>query len=81
MSNTCTCVIATLVDYGDQVIRDQLVRGIADQEILADLLGELPFRDREHQVTGWAGAARARCPDHRGRRERERLCPARNTSC
>ena len=28
------------VDYADMVIQDQLVRGIADHEILADFLGD-----------------------------------------
>ena len=30
----------TVIDYSDEVILDQLVRGISDKEILADLLGE-----------------------------------------
>ena len=30
----------TIVDYSEEVILDQLVRGLADKEILADLLGE-----------------------------------------
>ena len=30
----------TSVDYSEQVILDQLIRGLADKEILADLLGE-----------------------------------------
>ena len=30
----------TVVDYSEEVILDQLVRGISDKEILADLLGE-----------------------------------------
>ena len=28
------------MDYSDEVIQDQLVKGLADQEILADLLGD-----------------------------------------
>ena len=40
MSNTCICKEVNTVDYADMVIQDQLLRGIADQEILADLLGD-----------------------------------------
>ena len=40
MSSTCICNEVYTVDYADMVIQDQLVRGIADQEILADLLGD-----------------------------------------
>ena len=29
-----------IIDYADHVIQDQLIRGIADHEILADLLGD-----------------------------------------
>ena len=39
----------TIVDYSEEVILDQLVRGINDKEILADLLGEtktdMPLQD------------------------------------
>ena len=36
----CKCGVDKDIDYSDKVIQDQLVRGIADQEILADLLGD-----------------------------------------
>ena len=39
-SHTCGCGKTNDIDYSDNVIQDQLVRGIADQEILADLLGD-----------------------------------------
>ena len=39
----------TIVDYSEEVILDQLVRGISDREILSDLLGEtktdMPLQD------------------------------------
>ena len=37
---TCTCSAVKEVDYSSSVIQDQLIRGIADQDILADLLGD-----------------------------------------
>ena len=40
ISHTCGCGKTNNIDYSDNVIQDQLVRGIADQEILADLLGD-----------------------------------------
>merc|ERR1711867_297190 len=36
-SPTCN----TMVDYSEEVIMDQLIRGISDKEILSDLLGEV----------------------------------------
>lgn len=40
ITSTCTCGRANTIAYEDSVIQDQLVRGIADQDILADLLGD-----------------------------------------
>ena len=40
VASTCVCGVDKTIDYSDKVIQDQLVRGIADQEILADLLGD-----------------------------------------
>ena len=40
----------TVVDYSEEVILDQLVRGISDREILADLLGETKSRRRLNRV-------------------------------
>ena len=40
MSNTYICNEVNTVDYANMVIQDQLLRGIADQEIIADLLGD-----------------------------------------
>ena len=37
---TCACSRVKEVDYSNSVIQDQLIRGIADQDILADLLGD-----------------------------------------
>ena len=38
-SITCSSCNAA-IDYSEEVISDQLVRGIADEDILADLIGE-----------------------------------------
>ena len=40
ITHHCTCGRDSMVDYSDEVIQDQLVKGLADQEILADLLGD-----------------------------------------
>ena len=40
VTHHCTCGKDNRVDYSDEVIQDQLVKGLADQEILADLLGD-----------------------------------------
>ena len=40
VTNKCVCGIEKDIDYSDRVIQDQLVWGILDQEILADLLGD-----------------------------------------
>ena len=40
VNSTCTCSIVQEVDYSESVIQDQLIRGSADQDILADLLGD-----------------------------------------
>ena len=40
ISSQCQCMRNNTIDYADHVIQDQLVRGIADHEILADLLGD-----------------------------------------
>ena len=40
ITSKCQCDRDNNIDYADHVIQDQLVRGIADHEILADLLGD-----------------------------------------
>ena len=40
VSFTCPCTRVKKVDYSHSVIQDQLIRGLADQEILAELLGD-----------------------------------------
>ena len=40
VSEKCHCDRINTIDYGDQVIQDQMVYGISDQVILADLLGK-----------------------------------------
>ena len=40
ITHTCTCTKVNTIAYEDSVIQDQLVRGIADQDILAELLGD-----------------------------------------
>ena len=40
VSFKCKCETVNEVDYSTAIIQDQLIRGIADQEILADLLGD-----------------------------------------
>ena len=40
VTHECQCHTVNTIDYADNVIQDQLVRGIADKEILADLLGD-----------------------------------------
>ena len=40
ITSRCQCARDNIIDYADHVIQDQLIRGIADHEILADLLGD-----------------------------------------
>ena len=40
-----------MVDYSEEVIKDSLIRGIADQEILADLLGDTTVDGRSLEDT------------------------------
>ena len=40
VSYECSCKRINKVDYSNSVIQDQLIRGLADQEILSDLLGD-----------------------------------------
>ena len=40
ITSQCQCTRNNTINYADHMIQDQLVRGIADHEILADLLGD-----------------------------------------
>ena len=50
---TCSCATVKKVDYSESVIQDQLIRGLADQEILAELLGDEKTDRTLDQIVGF----------------------------